>query len=198
MKKISLLFWAMLFTTQFAFSQQYYTRTGHIHVNSQSSAMELEADNYQMNSNFNVATGEAKFVGLIKSFEFDLGLADRILHNERINVVEQPKITFDGTITGLEDEDLSVPGRHAVKVNGTLHIWGYQRVTSADGVATVNEDGSIRAESVFLMVIEKESVQKINELMRSYLPNALSVDAEELGLSREINVEVTMTYRPKA
>ncbi len=178
-------------------AQQYFTRTGHIHVESKSKLMEMEADNYQMNSRFDPNTGEASFVGLIKSFEFDLGLADRLLHNKRINVVEQPKITFEGKITGLEDKDLTVAGRHRVKVAGNLYIWGYKRVTSADGIVTVNEDGTMRAESDFKMVIEKESVEKINELMRSYLPSVVSVDAEELGLSREINVAVNMKYRPR-
>ncbi len=179
-------------------AQQYYTRTGHIHVHSKSSLMELEADNYQMNSSVDFATGEANFVGLLKSFEFDLGLADRLLHNERINVVEQPKITFEGNISGLEGKDLTEPGRHFVTLKGNLYIWGYKRITSAQGIVKVNEDGTLRAESTFKMVIEKESVDKINELMRSHLPNIIEVDAEELGLSREIDVEVNMTYHPRA
>lgn len=196
MKYVWLVLFALLSQTTI-FAQNYMTRTGHIHVSSSSSLMEMEADNFQMNSRFNAQTGETTFTGLIKSFEFDLGLADRILHNKRINVVEQPKILFEGTITGLEDKDLSVPGVHQVTVAGNLYIWGYKRVTSAPGTVTVNEDGTLRAESNFEMVIEKESVEKINELMRQYLPDILSVDAEELGLSREINVEVNMNYRPR-
>lgn len=197
MKYLFVLLTAIFLHTT-AFSQQYFTRTGHIHVNSSSKVMNMEADNFQMNSRFNAQTGEATFTGLIKSFEFDLGLADRILHNKRINVVEQPKILFEGSITGLEDKDLSVPGEHTVTVAGNLYIWGYKRVTSAQGTVTVNPDGTLQAVSNFEMVIEEESVDKINELMRQYLPDIISVDAEELGLSREINVGVNMNYRPKA
>ena len=137
------------------------------------------------------------FVGLIKSFEFDLGLADRLLHNERISVVEQPKILFEGEIVGLKGKDLSVAGRHLVTVKGNLYIYGYKRVTSAQGFVRVQEDGTLRAESDFAIKIEKESVEQINKLMRDHLPGMLNVDANQLGLSRDIDITVNMTYRPR-
>ncbi len=191
----SFLFALLFFFT--GFSQTYATRTGHIHVHSRSSLMDLEGDNYQMYSTFDLNTGEVSFIGLIKSFEFDLGLADRLLHNERINVVEKPKINFEGTIKGLEGINLKKEGTYDVKVEGTLYIWGYKRITSARGRVKVLPDGSLKTSSKFLMRIEEESVDKINELMKEYLPNVINVDTESLGISRDIDVEVNMTYRPR-
>jgi len=60
--------------------------------------MDVEADNYQIAATFNAEDGSLKFQGLLKSFVFDLGLADRIISDKRINVVAKPKILFEGRV----------------------------------------------------------------------------------------------------
>jgi len=198
MKKYFLLFTLFLLSANFLFSQNFFSRTGHVYVQSSSDIMDIEADNYQVASTIDVDTREIKFVGLLKSFELEFGLADRILNNKRVNVSNNPKFEFKGKIKNIKQINFSESGTYDMEVRGTLFMWGYKRVTSAKGKIKINDDGSVRAESKFTIMIEEESVDKINELMKGYLPGVLNVDADKLGISRKVNIEVNMNYKLKA
>lgn len=176
---------------------QYFTRTGHFFVESSSKLMNIKANNYQVMSLLDPETGAVSFTGLIKSFEFDLGLADRMFSKQQIGPVEQPKITFEGKLRNPEMIDFNTPGTYLVDIDGILRIWGYQRLTSAKGELRVQIDGSVKGKSSFSMRIEEESKNKINELMRQYLPSIVKIDAESLGIDRDIQVEVNVTYTPQ-
>ena len=131
-----------------------------------------------------------------RSFVFDLGLADRIISDKRVNVVEKPKILYEGRVTNLKDIDLDIPGEYTIKVKGNLYIWGYKRVTGTTGTLVVNNDGSLSSNAQFKMKIEEESVQKVNELMRQHLPAIINVDANKLGLTRDFYIEANMDLKP--
>jgi len=191
----------MLFTTLIAllwstsFSTDYFTRTAYVHVESSNDIMDVRADNYQVNSTLDLESGEISFSGLLKSFEFELGLANRLLQGERIDVREHPKFTFEGTISGFTPQQAATPGIYGADITGVLSIWGYERLTSTTGQIEVLADGRLKAKSTFTMRIEEESMKKINDLMRQYLPSQLNVTSDQLGVSRNIEVEVSMTYR---
>lgn len=180
----------------FCFSQNdYRTRTGHIHVVAYSKMMDVDANNYQVAGAFDPITGNIEFTALIKSFIFDLGMADRIINDERINVVEKPKVYYEGQITNLADIDLNTQGEYIIHVSGTLHIWGMTRITGARGTLEVLKDGTLKTSAKFKMTIEEESMNKVNDLMKEYLPSALSVDANKLGISRDIYIDTNMTLK---
>ncbi len=176
---------------------QYFTRTGHVFVKSSNKVMTIKANNYQVNSVLDGASGNTTFTGLIKSFEFDLGVADRLFSGKRVSVVEQPKILFEGTVSNIKEINFKAPGEYPAKIEGTLYIWGYKRKTSARGTVSVLADGSVRAKSSFTMRIEEESMNKINELMRRHLPSIVDVNTDDLGVSRDIEVEVNMAYNKR-
>ncbi len=191
---ISLLF---LLTTSFIFAQDtYFTRVGHVKVNAYSDLMDVEADNYQIAATFSPADGSLKFQGLLKSFVFDLGLADRVLSDKRINVVEKPKILFEGKVVNFRKIKMNEPGEYSIQVRGKLHIWGYVRVMDTTGTITVNKDGTIDSNSKFKMKIEEESLEKVNELMRQHLPSVVNVSTDKLGLSRDFYIEASMKLNP--
>ncbi len=173
----------------------YFTRTGHVHIEAYSNIMDVSADNYQVAGSFNKVDGSIEFTCLIKSFIFDLGLADRVINDERVNVVEKPKVFYKGKVTNLGDIDFSTPGDYTIYVSGILYIWDMERITGARGTLTVNKDGSIRSNSKFKMTIEEESMNKVNDLMKEHLPSALSVDANKLGISRDIYIESNMNMK---
>ena len=187
---------AFCLTYNFCFSQNNYrTRTGHIHVVAYSKMMDVDANNYQVAGTFNPNSGSIEFTALIKSFIFDLGMADRIINDERINVVEKPKVYYEGKINNLAEIDLNTPGEYVIHVSGTLHIWGMTRITGARGTLEVLKDGSLRTSAKFKMTIEEESMNKVNSLMKEYLPSVISVDANKLGISRDIYIDTNMTLK---
>ena len=158
--------------------------------------MDVSADNYQVAASFNKDDGELEFTCLIKSFIFDLGLADRVINDERINVVAKPKVHYKGKVDNLGEIDFSSPGEYVIYVSGILYIWDMERVTGARGTLIVNKDGTIRASAKFKMTIEEESMNMVNELMKEHLPSAISVDANKLGISRDVYIESKMTMKP--
>lgn len=195
--RLYILLFAFITIAQTAFSQTtYFTRVGHVRVNAYSDLMDMEADNYQIAATFNPVDGSLKFQGLLKSFVFDLGLADRIISDKRINVVEKPKILYEGRVVNFKQLDLSKPGEYKIVVKGNLYIWGYKRVTGTTGTLVVEKDGTIRSKAKFKMTIEEESVAKINELMKKYLPSVLNINADKLGLSRDFFIEANMDLKP--
>ena len=158
--------------------------------------MDVEADNYQISAVFSPVDGSLKFQGLLKSFMFDLGLADRVLSDKRINVIAKPKILFEGRVVNYKHIKLDKPGEYAIKVRGNLFIWGYKRVMDTTGTLIVNKDGTIDSSSKFKMKIEEESLAKVNELMREHLPSIVNVSTDKLGLSRDFYIEANMKLKP--
>ncbi len=197
---ISKAFFIFLFSFsifQSVFAQDtYFTRVGHVRVNAYSDLMDVEADNYQIAATFNPEDGSLKFQGLLKSFVFDLGLADRVLSDKRINVVEKPKILFEGKVVNFRQIKLDKPGEYSIKVRGKLFIWGYKRMMDTTGTLIVNKDGTIDSKSKFKMKIEEESLEKVNELMRQHLPSVVNVSTDKLGLSRDFYIEANMKLNP--
>lgn len=176
----------------------YFTRTGHVFVQSSNDILDIKAHNYQFSSTLNLETGETAFTGLIKSFEFELGLADRLFSGQRVNVEQHPKMTFTGRVANVTEINAKVPGTYPVRIEGVLEIWGFQRNTEATGQVVVQPDGTLKAHSEFTMRIEEESMEKINSLMRRHLPSVVKVDTDRLGVSRDIAVEVDLTYRRRS
>ena len=174
---------------------KFTTRTGHVAVFSSSSIMDVEAHNYQMYSTLDRETGKTTFTALIKSFEFKLGLADRAFNNKRLSVVEKPKVFFEGTITNLDDISFDIAGTYPVKIEGTLHAWGFSRSITDTGEIQVAPNGDLKAHTDLSITIEQESLDKINELMRQHLPAVVNVDTDDLGISRNIDIAVDMTYK---
>ena len=178
-------------------AQEYFTRTGHVHVNSSNKFKNIEADNYQIISVFDSNTGEITFEGLLRSFEFKLGALDRAVNSRDLDVSAFPKIKFKGKVKGFRQIDFSKAGTYNVVVKGNLFIWDEKRVTSANGTIIVGNDGRMTANSSFIMTIEEQSVEKLNDLMRKKLPDILNINTNTLGVSRDINIDLEATYQLK-
>ena len=179
------------------FSQEYYTRTGHVHVESYNKIKKIEADNHQVISFLNTETGAINFQGLLRSFEFRLGAIDRVVNSRDLDVSAHPKIEFEGKLLKSNQIDFTKPGKHKVTVRGNLFIWDEKRVTEAEGVIHIKPDGRIEAHSNFVMRIEEQSVEKLNDLMRRKLPDVINVNTNTLGVSRDIIIDLNLEYRLK-
>lgn len=176
---------------------KYVSRTGHIHVESHSTYLDVVADNYQVYCEINPNTGLVKIKGLTKSFEFKLGAIDRAFNSDRFNLSEFAKFNFDGQVTNMTSIKFDKPGSYPIQVDGNLMIGSYIRKTSARGTLVVKNDGSLRTDTSFKIRIEEESVQTINQLMKQKLPSMIALDADKLGVSRDIQLELNASFRPR-
>ena len=197
MKPLKLLYTTLLILGigSTLFSQNLVSRTAHINVSSENKLKKIEADNHQVFSSVNLETGVVKFEGLLKSFEFKLGAADRVFNSDKVKVNKYPKIKYEGTIPPT-NIDLNKYQEVQVEVDGTLYIWDEKRRTKATATITSVGDGKqVFAYSSFVMTIEEQSMNKLNEIMKSKLPDVLNISTETLGVSRDIIVNLDATYK---
>lgn len=177
---------------------KFVSRTGHVHVESHSRFIDVIADNYQVYCEFVPASGKVLIRGLTKSFEFKMGALDRAFNSDRVNMNEFSKFRYDGTVSNLSQIDFTRRGRYPVEVKGTLYVGNFKRITNATGQLYVQDDGTIRVDTSFGIRIEEESVQTINRLMKEKLPSLISLDADKLGISRDIQLELKANFRPRS
>ena len=177
---------------------KYVSRTGHIHVESHSRFLDVVADNYQVYCELDPSAGKVKIQGLIKSFEFKLGAIDRAFNSDKVNLDQYSKFSYEGQITDLTVINFTKSGSYPVTVNGTLYIGKYKRITKATGSLIVESDGTVRTDTSFGIRIEEESMQTINKMMKEKLPSIISLDADKLGVSRDIQLELNVSFRPRA
>jgi len=176
-------------------SNEYSSRTAHLHLKSSNSVSEVEANNYQVYSSINFEDKTVSFIGLMSAWEFELGAIDRAFNSDRINLSDYPKFTYDGKIIDNSQIDFNTPGRYEISVKGNIYIGSYKRVTPAQGFIYVKSDGSIDIESDFSFMIEPETLEVINKLMKERLPGIIPVDTETLGISRLIEINLFSTYQ---
>ena len=185
------------FIFNIATGQIYYSRTSHVHVSSENSIKTVEVDNYQIISTVNMENGEINFEGLLKSFEFKLGALDRVFNSDRINVNQYPKIKFVGRFKKFKQLKLIVNEEVKVEVLGTLYIWDEKRITSAVGTMKLFPNGKIEAISDFSIKIEEASMHKLNDLIDKKLPSIINLSTESFGVSRDINIDLNVTYNKR-
>lgn len=176
---------------------KFVSRTGHLHVESNSRFLDVIADNYQVYSELDPLTGSVEIQGLMKSFEFKMGALDRAFNSKHVDLGKYTNFRYEGKIVKFKRIKFDTPGQYSAEVNGILYIGGYKRKTPASGTVIIKEDGSIRVEASLPMRIEEASVNTINKMMKEKLPSIVSVDADKLGLSREIVLAFNANYRSR-
>lgn len=176
---------------------KYVSRTGHLHVESNNRFKNVVADNYQVYCELNPNSGSVTFTGLLKSFEFELGALDQAFNSGRVNMSQFSKFKYNGNVTNLASINFDKPGNYPVSVSGNLNLGGYDRKTSAKGTLTVLANGKVKADARFSIRIEQESVNTINKLMKEKLPSVFALDIDKLGVSRDINLSLSTTFRPR-
>lgn len=178
------------------FSQNYFTRSGHIHMVSKTGIFDLETDNYQVFSTLNTKTGQVTFAALIKSFEFDVAMADRYLDNNHIEMKEFPKVELKGRIDDISSVNFNKPGKYNVTISGLFAANGQERRAKAIGTIVVSSKG-ITAESHYTLRLPESSVAEINKVLRNKLPSMLQIDAKTIGISRNIEIDVNMVFQAR-
>ncbi len=166
-------------------------RTGHIYIKSTNAIMNLEANNYQVQSTLNKEQGDITFIGLSKSFEWEKGALDQIFASDQFDISQYPKFTYEGTITNIEQIDFSAEGSYHADIDGYLMIGDAKRRTKATAILIVAADLSVSGKSDISFNIEQVNVDKINALLKS----KTGADMERLKISEKITVKANFNYR---
>lgn len=147
MKHLFLIFAICAFST-IATAQKYYTKNGNISFFSKTSMEDIQADNNQVMSVINTATGDLQFSVLIKSFHFKKALMEEHFNENYMESNKFPKATFKGVIADVSKVSFDKDGSYNVPVNGELTIHGVTKKVTTTGTINVS-GGKISATAKF-------------------------------------------------
>ena len=164
---------------------RYFTKTGHIDFYSHTAVEDIKADNEQVTSFLDIATGDMVFSVLNRSFQFPKPLMQEHFNENYMESEKFPKASFEGKITDLKAIDFAKPGKYPVKVAGKLTIHGVTKDIETTGNLTVDKD-KITGESVFQVNPEDYGI-KIPSVVRANF-------AESMRVAVQMNYQL---YTPK-
>lgn len=181
MNKLLILF-MFVFVHAFSSAQNvYFTRTGHIYFISQTDVIDIDANNNQVASFFDIETGKLQFAVLVKSFEFSLATAKEHFNESYMESDKFPKATFKGKIIDIEEIDLKAPGIYQVDVTGDLSVRGITKTIEVPAEVQV-ANNTISAKSEFVLTIADFNI-KVPKVVQH-------------RVAKQVTVNVNMDYAP--
>jgi len=161
-------------------AQTFSTKTGHVHFYSHTTLEDIEANNYQVSSQFDSKSGKIGFVVLIRSFEFKNRTMQDHFNDTYMESDKFPKATFLGTVVDANKYDFSKPGTYKVEVEGKMTIKGKTNNLKAPGTIKVVSPNEISAESEFMIKLSDYDVD---------ISAASKKVAEQLKLTTKLNLK---------
>ncbi|MEO6542391.1 MAG: YceI family protein [Ferruginibacter sp.] len=129
-------------------AQAYFTKNGRISFFSSTPMEDIKADNNQVISVINTATGDLQFSLLNNAFHFKKALMEEHFNADYMESAKFPKSTFKGIISHVSSVNFNTDGTYNVTVSGSLTIHGVTKTISVPGTIKVNA-GKISATSAF-------------------------------------------------
>lgn len=163
-------------------AQLYATKTGHIHFYSLTKLEDIEANNYQVSSQFDAKSGKIGFVVLIRSFEFKNRTMQEHFNDTYLESEKYPKATFLGTIVNANKYDFTKPGTYKVEVEGKMTIKGITNSIKAPGTIIVKSKDDVSANSEFMLTLSDYKID---------------VSAASKKVADEIKLTTKLNYKPK-
>ncbi|MEO8112363.1 MAG: YceI family protein [Ginsengibacter sp.] len=158
MKKISLLSLILFICISQSFAQTYFTKNGRISFFSKTSLENISADNNQVISVFNTATGSLAFSLLNSAFHFPKAKMEDDFNENYMESGKYPKSTFKGIVTDVGTINLLKDGSYNVNVQGDLTIHGITKNISTPGTIVI-KDGKISAIASFKVLLKDYSIK---------------------------------------
>ncbi len=148
MKKIIVIL-LVVFATFNLHAQNYLTRNGSASFFSHTAVEDIKAQNNEVASVLNAATGDVQFKIAIKSFQFaKQAMQDHFNGADYMNSEKFPKASFKGKITNLSAVNFTKDGVYNITVQGDLNIKDVTKNISATATITV-KGGVVSASSTF-------------------------------------------------
>jgi polyisoprenoid-binding protein YceI len=181
MRRIIILSIALLLTTIVNSQNVYFTKTGHVYFMSHTEVIDIDGNNNQVTSFFNIEKNEIVFQLLIKSFKFTLATAEEHFNETYMESDKFPKASLKGTVINTNEVKINVNGTYKVIVKGDMTIHGVTKPIEQEGTITV-KDGKISAVSAFKINIDDYAI-KVPKLV-------------EDRVAKVVDVKIDLEYEP--
>lgn len=158
-------------------AQKYSAEKGMITFFSDAAIEDIKAENSQVGSMFNSATGELVYIIKILDFKFQKSLMREHFNEKYMETEKFPKSTFQGKITGFTPHAV---GEQKVKAIGKLAIHGVTKVVEIPGTLEFS-GGKAVMKSKFIVKLVDYNI-KIPKLVWQ-------------NIAEEIEVKIDFTYK---
>jgi polyisoprenoid-binding protein YceI len=167
-------------------AQKYSTRNGRISFFSETAAEKIEAQNTQVNSALDIASGDFVFKTLIRGFEFEKALMQEHFNENYMESEKYPNSTFKGKVTNLKDVNFAKDGKYNVTVEGDLLIHGTTKKVSVKGTFEI-KTGSVFADAKFKVLLKDYDIKVPNTVINKISESIeirVSVELKKLTLEK--------------
>ena len=154
----SIIIIVLFLSTQFAFGQKYYSKTGKISFQSEATMEKIEATNTSASTVIDVATGSVEWAVLIQGFKFEKALMQDHFNENYMDSETFPKAKFKGKIDNLASVNFSKDGVYTVTVSGQLDMHGVSKPVSTQGTITV-KGGVVSAKSKLTVLVADYGIE---------------------------------------
>jgi polyisoprenoid-binding protein YceI len=131
-----------------SFAQKFYTKNGLVSFYSKATVEDITADNNEVLSVINTATGDMQFSLLNTGFHFKKALMEEHFNEDYMESDKYPKSTFKGKITNLSAINFTKDGIYNTAVTGDLTMHGVTNTITTNGIITI-KNGAVSATSKF-------------------------------------------------
>ncbi len=160
---------------------KYLTDVGNIVFYSHAALEDITAENKEVASVIDGATGEIAVILKMTAFLFEKGLMQEHFNENYVESEKFPKATFRGSILNNEDVDYTTTGVYQVQVEGKLTIHGVTNKVSARGTLEVHFEGII-AKTSFMLNPEDYGI-KIPRVVRK-------------NIAENMEIRINLDHRP--
>lgn len=158
---------------------RYLTRQGYISFFSHTPVEDIKAENHQVLSVIDLATGEVAVSLLMKSFQFEKALMQEHFNENYIESDKYPKSTFKGNIMNLEE---ILNGDNGIaEVKGDLTIHGITRPVNIEGKLDIS-GGVVHFEGTFPVIVADYDIK---------IPSIVA-----RNIAREVEVTCILEHHP--
>jgi polyisoprenoid-binding protein YceI len=157
-------------------AQKFITKTGHIRFYSDSPLEKIEANNRQVNSAMDAATGDFVFRVLMKSFQFEKALMQEHFNENYVESDKFPNATFLGKITNIKEVDQAREAIYPVTVAGKLTIHGVTKEVSVKGTFEV-KPGKMLGKAKFNILLSDFNIS-IPSAVKNNISNSVEVTVD--------------------
>lgn len=180
MKKLSASFLLIFcFLISNAQVEKYYTLTGNIQFYSKTSLEDIKAENKQVQTMLNTATGAMAFKVVMKNFQFaKAAMQDHFNNKQYLNTDQFPTATFDGKILNPSAVNFTKDGKYNVEVAGKLTIKGVAKDVKEKGTIEI-KGGKVQLNSVFNVLLSDYQI-KIPGNYVNNISNSLQITVNAL------------------
>ena len=160
---------------------KYLTDAGTIVFYSHAALEDITAENKEVASVIDGATGEIAVILKMTAFLFEKGLMQEHFNENYVESEKFPKATFRGSILNNEDVDYTTAGVYQVEVEGKLTIHGITNKVYAEGTLEVHSEGII-AKTRFMLNPEDYGI-KIPRVVRK-------------NIAENMEIRINLDHRP--